>query len=60
MPKPDTIKKMIGHEVTVDCLDGDRTRGHLVNASRRSLWLVTGDEDRFIPLRAISHLQRAS
>ena len=60
MPEPRTIKQLIGHDVAIDCLDGARTRGHLLNANRRSIWLVTGDEDRFIPLNAISDLRRTS
>ena len=60
MPKPETIKQLIGQDVTVHCVGGGRTRGHLLNANRRSLWLVAGDEDRFIPLGSVAQLRAAS
>jgi hypothetical protein len=59
MPKPETIKQLIGQDVTVHCVGGGRTRGHLLNANRRSLWLVAGDEDRFIPLVSVAQLRAA-
>ena len=59
MPKPETIKQLIGQDVTVHCVGGSRTRGHLLNANRRSLWLVAGDEDRFIPLVSVAQLRAA-
>jgi hypothetical protein len=60
MPRPETIKQLIGHDVTVQSVGGGHTRGHLINANRRSLWLVAGDEDRFIPLVAVAQLRAAS
>ena len=59
MPKPEMIKQLIGQDVTVHCVGGGRTRGHLLNANRRSLWLVAGDEDRFIPLVSVAQLRAA-
>jgi len=35
-------------------------RGRLVNATRRSLWLVDGDEDHFIAIGEIETLRAAS
>ena len=60
MPEPRSIKQLIGHDVVVDGHDGVRAQGRLLNASRNSLWLVSGDEDRFIPLMSISDLRLAS
>jgi translation initiation factor IF-1 len=60
MPERRTIKQLIGHDVAIRCHDGAQAHGHLLNANRRSVWLVTGDEDRFIQLTAISSLRRAS
>jgi len=59
MPEHRAIKALIGEQVAVDCYDGVRAQGQLLNANRRSLWLVTADEDRFIPLAAISDLHVA-
>jgi hypothetical protein len=60
MPGPDTIRQLIGHEIDVACRDGRHDHGRLLNASRRSLWLVDGDEDRFIAIAEIEDLRRAS
>ena len=60
MPEPRSIKQLIGHDVVVDGHDGVRAQGRLLNASRSSLWLVSGDEDRFIPLMTVSDLRLAS
>ena len=59
LASPETIKQLIGQDVTVHCVGGGRTRGHLLNANRRSLWLVAGDEDRFIPLVSVAQLLAA-
>jgi hypothetical protein len=56
MPEPRTAKHLIGQDVAIDCKDGRCTRGRLLNATARSLWLVTGDEDRFIPVTSIAHV----
>ena len=42
MPGRDTIKRLIGHDIDVERRDGHHLRGHLLNATRRSLWLVDG------------------
>ena len=54
-----TAKDLIGQDVAIDCHDGRRTRGRLLNATARSLWVVTGDEDRFIAVSSIAHLDLA-
>lgn len=59
MAEPHTTKRLIGQDVAVDCHDGRRTRGLLLNATARSLWVVTGDEDRFIPVSSVAHLDLA-
>ena len=59
MPEPRTVKHLIGHDVAIDCHDGRRTNGRLLNATARSLWVVTGDEDRFIAMSSIAHLDLA-
>ena len=60
MPGQDTIKQLIGHDIDVERRDGRRLRGRLLNATRRSLWLVDGDEDRFIEIVEIEVLRAAS
>ena len=59
MDVPERFEQLIGQDVTVHCVGGGRTRGHLLNANRRSLWLVAGDEDRFIPLVSVAQLRAA-
>jgi len=60
MPGPDTIKRLIGHDIDIERRDGVCERGRLVNATRRSLWLVDGDEDHFIAIGEIESLRAAS
>jgi hypothetical protein len=60
MPESKLIKGFIGRDVHVDRLDGRRLHGLLVNASRRSLWLVEDDEDVMIPLTLVADLRLAS
>ena len=62
MPEPTTIKRLIGHDVDVDYFNGahGHARGRLVNVNRRSLWLVSGDEDRIIRLADVVELRDAS
>jgi hypothetical protein len=60
MPESKLIKAFIGRDVDVDRLDGRQLRGLLVNASRRSLWLVEDDEDVMIPLTLVADLRLAS
>ena len=60
MPGRDTIKRLIGHDIDVERRDGHHLRGHLLNATRRSLWLVDGDEHRFIEIVEIEMLRAAS
>jgi hypothetical protein len=59
MPESKLIKAFIGRDVDVDRLDGRQLRGLLVNASRRSLWLVEDDEDVMIPLTLVADLRLA-
>jgi hypothetical protein len=56
----DTIRRLIGHDIDVERRDGHHLRGRLLNATRRSLWLVDGDEDRFIEIVEIEVLSAAS
>jgi hypothetical protein len=60
MPGHDAIRRLIGCDVDVARLDGRLDHGRLLNANRRSLWLVDGDEDRFIALTDIEDLHLAS
>ena len=60
MPGQNTIKQLIGHDIDVERRDGRHLRGRLLNATRRSLWLVDGDEDRFIEIVEIEVLRAAS
>jgi hypothetical protein len=60
MPESKLIKAFIGRDVDVDRLDGRQLHGLLVNASRRSLWLVEDDEDVMIPLTLVADLRLAS
>jgi hypothetical protein len=60
MPGQHTIKQLIGHDIDVEHRDGRHLRGRLLNATRRSLWLVDGDEDRFIEIVEIHVLRAAS
>jgi hypothetical protein len=60
MPAPDTIKRLIGRTIEVERRNGQHERGHLLNVTRRSLWLVSGDEDHFIAIGEIEDLRAAS
>jgi hypothetical protein len=60
MPEPATLKRLIGRVVEIDRYDGGHDHGHLLNATRRTLWLVDGDEDRFVPLSDVASLRAAS
>ena len=60
MPGHDNIKRLIGHDIDVERRDGHHLRGRLLNATHRSLWLVDGDEDRFIEIVEIEMLRAAS
>jgi hypothetical protein len=60
MPGKESIKQLIGHDIDVERRDGHHLRGRLLNATRRSLWLVDGDEDRFIEIVEIHVLRAAS
>jgi hypothetical protein len=51
---------LIGHEIDVDRRDGGHLHGRLLNVTRRSLWLVDGDEDCFVELVEIEDLRAAS
>ena len=60
MPAPETIRRLIGHDIDIERRDGGHLRGHLLNATRRSLWLIDGDEDRFVEIVEIHVLRAAS
>ncbi len=53
MPANQTLRSHIGTDVAVDRADGEHVIGRLLNVGRRTLWLVSGDEDRFVPLDEI-------
>jgi hypothetical protein len=54
MPERDLLRRCIGREVDVDRMDGEHLHGRLLNVNRRSLWLVDGDEDRFVALTDVA------
>jgi hypothetical protein len=60
MPGPDTIRRLIGHDIDVARRDGAHKRGLLLNVTRASVWLVDGDEDHFIAIGEIEDLRLAS
>jgi hypothetical protein len=60
LPGRDAVRLLIGRDVDVDERDGVRHHGRLLNANRRSLWLLDGDEDHFIPLVDVTDLRAAS
>jgi hypothetical protein len=60
MPGPDTIRRLIGQTIDVERRNGEREHGRLLNVTRRSLWLVDGDEDHFIEIVEIEDLRAAS
>jgi len=60
MPALDVVKRWIGCEVDVDALDGSHHRGRLVNVTRRSLWILAGEEDHFILLAHVTDLHPAA
>jgi hypothetical protein len=52
--KPSDLRNHIGNDLELDRVDGERVTGRLLNVGRRTLWLVSDDEDRFVPLDEIS------
>ena len=44
------LRALIGRLVHVDLSDGREVEGTLLNVNRRTIWMVEGDEDWFIPL----------
>ena len=54
MPKNSELRSHIGNDLEVDRVDGEHLVGRLLNVGRRTLWLVAGDEDRFVPLDEIT------
>ena len=44
------LRALIGRLVHVDLSDGADVEGTLLNVNRRTIWMVEGDEDWFIPL----------
>jgi hypothetical protein len=54
MPERDVLRRCIGREIDVDRMDGEHFHGRLLNVNRRSLWLVDGDEDRFVALADVA------
>ena len=62
MPSTHDLRRHIGDNVEIDWSDGGRVVRRLLNVGRRSLWLVTEEEDHFVPLDRITtwHSLRAS
>jgi hypothetical protein len=60
MPEQTTLKRLIGQDVDIDRYDGGHDHGMLLNATHRTLWLVDGDEDRFVALSDVAELRAAS
>jgi hypothetical protein len=54
VPKTSDLRNHIGNDLELDRVDGERVTGRLLNVGRRTLWLVSDDEDRFVPLDEIS------
>ena len=48
------LKALIGRFVHVDLSDGHDLEGTLLNVNRRTIWMVEGDEDWFIPLDEVA------
>ncbi len=57
MPQREALRRMIGHDVAVDDRTGRHHHGRLLNVNRRSVWLLEGDEDCFIPLADVTDLR---
>ena len=60
MPEPRLLRLLIGRPVEVDRADGAHVGGTLLNVNSRSLWLLDGDEDRFVRLADVVSLRAAS
>ena len=58
MVELERYRRYVGRDVQVEWR-GTRTRGRLLNVSRRSLWLVQDDEDTLIPLSLVAGLHVA-
>lgn len=48
------VKQMVGKPVHLVLADGAALVGHLLSCDGRSLWLVAGGEDLFIPVGAVA------
>jgi hypothetical protein len=59
VPDHTVLRRHIGREVDISRFDGAQVHGRLVNVTRRSCWLLAGDEDCFVPLATIAHWQAA-
>jgi hypothetical protein len=54
-----TIKGLVGKQVTVEGNDGRSMLALLINVGRASIWIVHGDEDRFLDLADVKSLRPA-
>jgi hypothetical protein len=59
MARPEAIKRLVGHEVTIHADNGELASGLLINVTRRTLWLLKGDEDCFVDLSAVQAVHPA-
>jgi hypothetical protein len=59
MPGHDSLKRLIGRDVDIDERNGRHLQGRLVNVTRRSLWVLHGDEDHFIAIADVHDLRAA-
>jgi len=50
------LRALIGRLVHIDLSDGHGLEGTLLNVNRRTIWVVEGDEDWFIPLDEVAEL----
>ena len=52
VPGP-AVKQLVGKLVRLALVDGSAVAAHLLSFDGRSLWLVDGGEDRFVPLHDV-------
>jgi hypothetical protein len=46
-------QRLVGKHVQVACVDGGVLNGDLMSFNGHSLWLVEGDEDRFVSIHDV-------
>lgn len=53
------VRQFLGQAVVIVLTTGPAIEGQLVSFDGRSLWVVTGGEDRFVPLADVARVGRA-